>query len=95
MAWVRLLDGTHNRLCRTCLDDWFDMADDSPAWEPEAWGWLTGGEPLTAADITAALRDPSNRGMVTGVLRREARVNPGWLRSLMPSGYRAFRTAAW
>lgn len=95
VAWVQLLDGTHNRLCRTCLDDWFDMADDSPGWEPAAWGWLADGEPLARAAVAAALRDPRNRDMVADILRREARVDPHWFRSLVRPEYRALGSAAW
>lgn len=27
-------------LCHTCLDHWFDNADDDPDLEPTAWRWL-------------------------------------------------------
>jgi hypothetical protein len=29
-------------LCQTCLDHWFDNADDDDDLEPAAWTWLTG-----------------------------------------------------
>ena len=30
------------RLCRKCLNAWFDNADDDPDLEPAEWRWLTG-----------------------------------------------------
>lgn len=32
-------------LCQCCLDRWFDLADDDPALEPVAWGWLRERQP--------------------------------------------------
>lgn len=40
VAWIRLPGGMTVRLCRPCLDAWFDMADDMPNLEPRIWGWL-------------------------------------------------------
>ena len=40
VAWLRFPGGITCRLCRTCLNDWFDMADDRPQLEPLIWGWL-------------------------------------------------------
>jgi hypothetical protein len=33
-------NGNISRLCRACLDHWFDNADDDPDLEPVAWQWL-------------------------------------------------------
>lgn len=32
-------------LCKTCLDHWFDNADDDDSLEPAAWSWLPGRRP--------------------------------------------------
>lgn len=40
VAWVRMPDGTTFRLCKPCLNAWFDMADEQPQLEPRIWGWL-------------------------------------------------------
>ena len=33
-------NGNVVRLCRTCLDVWFDNADDDDDLEPAAWRWI-------------------------------------------------------
>ena len=40
VAWIRIA-GITFRLCKPCLDRWFDMADEQPQLEPRIWGWLT------------------------------------------------------
>lgn len=40
-------------------------------------------EELVDAAITEALTDPSQHQQVARILRREARVNPGWLRAFV------------
>lgn len=35
-----LQHGGSVRLCRACLDAWFDNADDDETLEPAAWSWL-------------------------------------------------------
>ena len=32
--------GNVSRLCKPCLDGWFDNADDDPDLEPASWSWL-------------------------------------------------------
>lgn len=90
VAWIRLADGTHTRLCRTCLDAWFDLADDQPELEPRIWGWLVRPTPA-AEEIGAWATDPRNHSAVTEVLRREARIRPQWLRSFLAREERAGR----
>ena len=38
-------NGNTSYLCRSCLDHWFDNADDDPDLEPAAWSWLPGHRP--------------------------------------------------
>lgn len=33
-------NGNIVQLCQTCLDAWFDNADDDQMLEPVAWSWL-------------------------------------------------------
>ena len=82
VAWMRLADGTHARVCKVCLDDWFDLADDQPQLEPRIWGWFVRPEPA-AEDIAAWAADPRNHQAVATVLQREARVRPAWLRDFL------------
>ncbi|MFG2372565.1 hypothetical protein ACGFY9_13940 [Streptomyces sp. NPDC048504] len=81
-AWWHGPNGHHTTLCTSCLNFWFDNADDDPDLEPAAWGWLIPPEP-PAADIAAWARDPRNHGAVAEVLRREARIRPDWLRHFL------------
>lgn len=92
VAWIRLPDGTHFRLCKLCLDAWFDLADEQPQLEPRIWGWLVPPAPATE-DITAWARDPRNHRAVAEVLRREARIDPRWLRDFARREERAGRLA--
>lgn len=38
-------NGNPVRLCQSCLDAWFDNADDDPDLEPASWSWLPGNHP--------------------------------------------------
>lgn len=40
VAWWRHGNGNTSRICQSCLDHWFDNADDDPSLEPTAWTWL-------------------------------------------------------
>lgn len=40
VAFWNCVNGNRLALCQTCLDAWFDNADDDPFLEPESWGWL-------------------------------------------------------
>ncbi|MFI6251503.1 hypothetical protein [Streptomyces sp. NPDC051016] len=82
VAWLRFSRITSLRLCRTCLDSWFDMADDQPEMEPRIWGWLTSPVP-SPETIAAWARDPRNHRDVAAVLRAEARRSPDWLRGFL------------
>lgn len=82
LAWWQRPEGRLVRLCKPHLDLCFDAADDAPASEPTAWGWLIAPEPA-AADVAAWLRDPHNREAVALVLRREARIGAPWLREFI------------
>lgn len=42
-------NGNVSRLCQSCLDSWFDNADDDPDLEPAAWAWLYGMLPARSA----------------------------------------------
>lgn len=33
-------NGSWFLLCQTCLDHWFDNADDDDSLEPVAWAWI-------------------------------------------------------
>ena len=35
-------NGNISRLCQSCLDAWFDNADDDDELEPVAWTWQIG-----------------------------------------------------
>jgi len=83
VAWIRLPGGTTVRLCKPCLDAWFDMADDMPNLEPRIWGWLLRPAGPSAEAVAAWARNPANHQDVAAVLRLEARVNPGWLRNFI------------
>lgn len=80
-------NGNVSYLCKACLDCWFDNADDDPDLEPASWSWLpsvrTGLTAPAREDITAWVRDPRNHTELAAVLRREARINPAWLRELI------------
>lgn len=93
VAWWNCPSGRTVRLCKTCLDTCFDAADDDPGSEPTAWGWLIPPEPAPA-DISAWARDPRNRAAVVEVLRREARIDPVWLRGFLAHEWRAGRVLA-
>lgn len=82
VAWWRIRDSTLVQLCQSCLDCWFDNADDDPDLEPTAWGWLVAPIPPTT-DIATWATDPRNHTAVANVLRTEARVNPEWLREFL------------
>lgn len=41
VAWWRHANGITSKLCQSCLDRWFDAADDDPDLEPAVWCWLT------------------------------------------------------
>lgn len=87
-AWIRLPNGTHFRLCKPCLDAWFDRADDQPQLEPRIWGWLI--RPVPDAEAVAAWAcDPRNHAAVAEVLRREMRINPDWLRGFVRREWRS------
>ena len=86
-AWIRLPGSIHVHLCRPCLDAWFDRADDQPELEPRIWGWLVPPEP-DHGGIAAWATDPRNHRAVAEVLRREARVNPDWLRRFVAREWR-------
>ncbi|MBA4865922.1 hypothetical protein H1V43_32175 [Streptomyces sp. PSKA54] len=89
-AWLRLRDGTHIRLCHPCLNHWFDEADDRPELEPRIWGWLVPPAPAPAAnDIATWAKEPRNHQYVAEVLRREARIDPHWLRDFLRREHRA------
>lgn len=86
VAWLTTNPAANTvHLCRTCLDWWFDEADDGNSDEPAAWGWT--GLPVPAAltdeQIARALTDPRNRAQVSAVLRFESRRNPTWLREFL------------
>lgn len=87
VAWWRSSNGHIARLCASCLNCWFDNADDDPDLEPTAWGWLHEPRPA-AADINAWARDPRNHTAVAEVLRREARIDPTWLRDFVQREWR-------
>ncbi|MFB6937575.1 hypothetical protein [Streptomyces chartreusis] len=80
-------NGTYTLLCKDHLDCWFDNADDDEALEPTAWAWLAPPAPAPA-DITAWARDPRNHQALAEVLRREARIDPRWLRSFLAREWR-------
>jgi hypothetical protein len=40
VAFWNCVNGNRLVLCQTCLDAWFDNADDDPFLEPAGWGWL-------------------------------------------------------
>lgn len=42
VAHWRTRSGYWFPLCLTCLNSWFDSADDDPDLEPVTWKWLTG-----------------------------------------------------
>lgn len=44
-CWNHGASGNTSLLCRTCLDSWFDNADDDPDLEPASWVWLSGARP--------------------------------------------------
>lgn len=69
-------------LCQLCLDSWFDGADDDPDLEPIAWGWVEGQNP-TDDRIRGVLLDPHNHEQLAAILRREARIDPAWLRAFL------------
>jgi len=92
VAWLRFRDRTSSRLCQRCLNTWFDMADDQPQLEPLIWGWLVPPAPA-AEDIAAWARDPRHHQVVADVLRREARINPSWLREFLARTERTGRMA--
>jgi hypothetical protein len=87
VAWWRGRNGHTVWLCQGCLDHWFDNADDDPALEPAAWGWFYEPRPA-AADIAAWARDPRNHQAVAEILRREARIDPSWLRNFVHREWR-------
>lgn len=72
-------------LCRTCLDWWFDEADDGNSDEPLAWGWIHQPVPVVLTDeqVARALTDPRNRAQVSKVLQVESRRNPAWWREFV------------
>lgn len=39
VAWWEAGNRGFAWLCQSCLDFWFDAADDDDALEPLAWGW--------------------------------------------------------
>lgn len=82
VAWWLGPNGHYTALCKPCLDIWFDAADDDEDLEPHAWGWFVPPEPA-GEDIAAWARDPRNHRDVAAVLRRESRIDPGWLRELL------------
>lgn len=90
IAWWRVQDSAIVRLCKNCLDCWFDNADDDPGLEPTAWGWLIPPKPALA-DVAAWASDPRNHTAVAEVLRREARISPNWLRDFLDREDRARR----
>ncbi|WP_069625338.1 hypothetical protein [Streptomyces niveus] len=84
VALVVCQDGDEMRMCKGCLDNWLDSADDAEYLEPAAWFWLDGSPSAPSPeDWTAALRAPRNREAVAAALRREARCNPQWLRDFL------------
>ncbi|MGW2720840.1 hypothetical protein [Streptomyces sp. NPDC001492] len=89
VAWIRLADGSHVRLCKPCLDAWFDMADDMPHLEPRIWGWFVRPAGPSAEAVAAWARNPANHQDVAAVLRMEARINPDWLRNFVARMHRA------
>lgn len=40
VAFWKASNGNRAVLCQSCLDHWFDNADDDPSLEPVSWGWL-------------------------------------------------------
>jgi len=89
-AWWTSGNGAYTRLCKKCLDLWFDNADDDDSLEPTAWGWLNPPTP-SAEQLAAALRDPSNRSVVREILRSEARHGAPWLVEFIDRENRARR----
>ena len=92
VAWWDCPTGRTVRLCKTCLDDCFDAADNDPNSEPTAWGWFVPPAP-EPADIASWASDPRNHQAVAAVLRREARVDPTWLREFLRREERIHRVA--
>ncbi len=90
VAWWKSGNGAYTSLCKACLDYWFDFADDDECLEPVAWGWFVPPAPV-AEEISAWARDPSNHQAVAEVLRREARIDPRWLREFIAREQRATR----
>lgn len=92
VAWWKTSNGAYTSLCRACLDCWFDNADDDDSLEPTAWGWLIPPAP-DPSDITAWARNPKNHRALADVLRREARIDPTWLREFLARDQRMHRVA--
>lgn len=92
-ALIVLKDDEEFRLCKPCLDTWLDCADDMPCLEPAAWYWLSSPPSPSVEQLAAALRDPRNRDAVAEALRREARIDPAWLRQFIERENRAHRLA--
>jgi len=90
LAWWQCPEGRLARLCKPHLDICFDAADDAPASEPTEWGWLIPPAPALVDVATWAI-DPRNHTAVAEVLRREARIDPGWLRAFLDREDRATR----
>ncbi|MFF7947011.1 hypothetical protein [Streptomyces griseorubiginosus] len=90
IAWWKSGNGAYTSLCQACLDYWFDNADDDDSFEPVAWGWFAPPTPPASA-IAAWAADPRNHREVAAVLRREARVDPQWLRQFLAREQRAGR----
>ncbi|MEW2420450.1 hypothetical protein AB0911_07890 [Streptomyces nigra] len=87
VAWWLAPNGHYTSLCKRCLDIWFDAADDDETLEPHGWGRLAPPRP-DPSDITAWASDPRNHQDLAAVLRREARIDPSWLRSFLAREWR-------
>lgn len=82
VAWLTTSPAANTlRVCRDCLDWWFDNADTHIDTEPAAWGWIRRPElALADEEIVRALADPRHRAQVSRVLQAESLRNPAWLR---------------
>lgn len=95
VAWCQRQDHDYTRVCRACLDAWFDAADTVTSLEPLAWGWLNPPRPSQPdhAAVTAWARDPRNHREVAAALRLSARIDPSWLREFLRRDERMHRRA--
>lgn len=82
-AWLKTNPaGNLLLVCKAHLDWKFDDADGGSSEEPLGWGWLDEPSPSPTA-VAMWASAPCNHAAVAEVLRREARINPSWLRAFL------------